>query len=311
MNTAYPLISVIVPVYNSEEFVSECIESILNQTYPNIELILVDDGSKDNSGRICDQYANQHDNITAIHKQNGGAGAARNVGIEQAKGEFIIFVDSDDFIDNNMIESLYTLHLQTGSDVVGSQLSVATLSGKFIKTVDRMNQQTKTISSTQGVKELLLKEIDWSPCTKLISMKAIGNLRFLEGRINEDIVFLYFLYQQCNSICYTKASYYYYRQNPKSVTRTLSPHTFDMYTNALYIEAHPCKYDVSKAVFLYKSKTAIDCCFIIIKHKVYRQYKDIYRQCKRFLAPNFLKILFSKQLTRNYKIKLFLALLLH
>lgn len=103
----YPLISVVVPVYNVEQYLEECIGSILGQTYPNIEIMLVDDGSTDASSSICDKYASEHDCIKAIHRQNGGLSAARNTGVKASHGDYIGFIDSDDFISPVFYEALY------------------------------------------------------------------------------------------------------------------------------------------------------------------------------------------------------------
>ncbi|MDA3769093.1 glycosyltransferase family 2 protein [Streptococcus thermophilus] len=108
-------ISVIVPVYNVESYLERCINSLLNQTYSNLEIILIDDGSTDRSGQICDQYKNR-DEFVVIHKENAGLGMARNTGLDVATGKYIIFVDSDDYIDNNMIQSLYEEIQKTSSD---------------------------------------------------------------------------------------------------------------------------------------------------------------------------------------------------
>ena len=104
-----PIISVIVPVYNVEKYLNRCIDSILAQTFSDFELLLIDDGSKDKSGEICDQYAEKDDRIKVLHKENGGASAARNTGIDHAVGEYIMFADSDDYIGRNMLESLLGL----------------------------------------------------------------------------------------------------------------------------------------------------------------------------------------------------------
>ena len=100
------LVSVIVPVYNVEKYLKDCLESIINQTYKNIEIILVDDGSKDNSGKICDEFANLDNRIKVIHKENGGLSDARNFGLNNAHGEWVMFIDSDDYIDITMIDKL-------------------------------------------------------------------------------------------------------------------------------------------------------------------------------------------------------------
>ena len=104
-----PLISVIIPVYKVEKYLNKCVDSVLNQTYKNLEIILVDDGSPDKCPEICDEYAKKDDRIKIIHKQNGGLSDARNVGIEKSTGEYITFIDSDDYVDSNYIEQLYKL----------------------------------------------------------------------------------------------------------------------------------------------------------------------------------------------------------
>ena len=114
-----PKVSVVVPVYNAEKYIDRCIDSILSQTFEDFELILVDDGSPDKSGKICDNYAAKDNRVKVIHKQNGGVSTARNVGIENSTGEYIMFVDSDDYIDNQMLEVL----LQKTSDDVEMVIS--------------------------------------------------------------------------------------------------------------------------------------------------------------------------------------------
>ncbi|MEI7668283.1 MAG: glycosyltransferase family A protein, partial [Erysipelotrichaceae bacterium] len=111
------LISVIVPVYNVEKYIDRCVSSILNQTYKNLDIILVDDGSQDKSGQICDEYALKDNRIKVLHKSNGGLSDARNKGIELSKGEYISFVDSDDTISNNFIDKLYNLCVNYSSDI--------------------------------------------------------------------------------------------------------------------------------------------------------------------------------------------------
>ena len=111
------MISVIVPVYNVEKYLSRCIDSILNQTYKDYEIILIDDGSKDSSGKICDEYAKNHNNISVIHTKNRGLSAARNTGTENSHGEYITFVDSDDLISNSFLSDLYTLIVNNNADI--------------------------------------------------------------------------------------------------------------------------------------------------------------------------------------------------
>ena len=111
------LISVIIPIYNVEQYLKECLESVINQTYRNLEIILVDDGSKDKSGKICDEYKNKDERIKVVHKENGGLSDARNAGMKIATGKYIQFIDSDDFIDKDMIETLYNLIIENEADI--------------------------------------------------------------------------------------------------------------------------------------------------------------------------------------------------
>lgn len=117
MNTATPLISVIVPVYNVETYLPQCIESLLNQKYQNLELLLIDDGSSDGSGAICDRYERLDKRVKAFHKENGGVSSARNLGLDHACGEWIAYVDSDDYVSPDYLQDLYTA-LQPGTDLV-------------------------------------------------------------------------------------------------------------------------------------------------------------------------------------------------
>lgn len=302
-----PLITVIVPVYNVEKYLHDCIDSILAQTYPNVELILVNDGSKDNSGKICDQYASIHPNITVIHSKNGGQSAARNKGLDQAHGEFIMFVDSDDFIDNNTIETLYDLHCNYGADVVGSQLSMCTTDGKLICVDDRLTQDVATYTAEQALKEMLISKISRSPCAKLYLKGAIGNLRFIEGRTNEDVLFLFSLYQQCNLVCYARHSFYHYRYNPNSTTKNIPYIFFQEFENVIYMESIDCKYDIGKEFFVYKYKCILDICYILIKHNISRQFHEQYKRYRIIAMKNFCKILLSKYMPVKSRIKLLMV----
>ena len=114
-----PLISVIVPCYNVEEYLPKCIESILNQTYRNLEILLVDDGSPDNCGRICDEYAAKDSRIRIIHKKNGGLSDARNAALDVMTGEYVTFIDSDDYVSDDYVEYLYKIIKESGVKIVG------------------------------------------------------------------------------------------------------------------------------------------------------------------------------------------------
>lgn len=204
-----PLVSVIVPVYKVEPYLHRCVDSILAQTYHNLEIILVDDGSPDNCGKICDEYARKDKRIKVIHKKNGGQSEARNVGLDVAKGEYVTFIDSDDWIHNQYIEILYNDIIQANADV-----SMCT----FVR-ISAMNNNDKKISThkvevlnkEQAIERTLYqKKLDSSPWDKLYKRNLFDSLRFTVGRIYEDLEIIYQIYDRAVILTYTDEALYYY-----------------------------------------------------------------------------------------------------
>ena len=179
-----PLISIIVPVYKVEKYIHRCIESVLHQTYTNWELILVDDGSPDSCGRICDEYAMSHDKIVVIHKINQGVGAARNTGLHRAEGEWIYFLDSDDFIKEDTLEKMITFSNEGFYDIVMAGHSILKSSGKFIPCSDSWNESDDT-STIQ--KKILLDELPNFSCGKLYKRILWENVYFPVDMLIEDM----------------------------------------------------------------------------------------------------------------------------
>lgn len=213
------LISVIIPVYNVEKYLDRCMQSVLKQTYRNLEIILVDDGSTDASGKICDEYREKDDRIKVIHKENGGASSARNVGLKIATGNFIGFVDSDDLIVGDMYEYLSDLLHQTNADLVSCCCTTK------IKELDYKNKN-------EVLREYIGREIMElfyrikgggsfiSPCRKLYKREILENLYFLEGKINEDVLFAYEVCKRAKKIVESNQNKYYYFKNDAGVTRS-------------------------------------------------------------------------------------------
>ena len=192
-----PLISVVVPVYNVAKYLKKSIESIVNQTYTNLEIILVDDGSKDESGDICEDYSLKDSRIIVIHKPNGGLSDARNAGIKQAKGEYITFVDSDDTIDYDMIEFLYDLILKFNTKMsICCQTEIFENTNK--KNVIGNNEKLK-LTGKECIRRMLYHDIvDTSAWAKLYSTKLFRTVKFPKGKIYEDIATTYRLFQKCD-----------------------------------------------------------------------------------------------------------------
>ncbi len=162
-----PLISIIVPVYNMMEYLPRCVESLLAQTYSNIEIILVDDGSTDGTGVLCDKLSKQDGRIKVFHKQNGGSSSARNLGISKAQGAYFGFVDSDDFVDSDMYELLYGAIEQYGVNVAQIGRDELDMDGNRLPDICIPPKETECIEAETFFKELLMHRGDCSFCTKL------------------------------------------------------------------------------------------------------------------------------------------------
>ena len=205
-----PLISVIVPVYNTEKYLHRCVDSIINQTYQNLEIILVDDGSTDSSGCICDEYAKKDERIKVIHKENAGQGVARNIALEYASGEYVGFVDSDDWIDPRMYQTLYTYAVKDQSDIV--------VCGRYLYWDDREKQpmfhlaNPVVYSGREALVRLLIYDgIDSALCDKLCKKSLFKNICFpLERYICEDVDVVYKLLERAKQITHCGEGLYYY-----------------------------------------------------------------------------------------------------
>ncbi len=210
-NNILPLISIIIPVYNVEKYLRECLDSVLAQTYKNLEVILIDDGSPDSCGKICDEYAAKDNRIKVIHQTNQGVSAARNVGLDAARGEYIGFVDSDDYIQPDMYEYLYQLISKDNADIAMCNVI-----------------QTDTFKSTSPIQEnyRLIKNkdlfdySDWMYLVnKLFKNTIFKNLSFQMGAsAGEDSYIMFHIIKNISLVALGKESKYYYRPNSSSAT---------------------------------------------------------------------------------------------
>lgn len=213
-----PILSIIVPVYNVEIFLKQCIDSILSQTFYNFELILVDDGSPDNSGIICDEYSKLDNRIKVVHQENGGLSAARNVGIDIAEGEYIGFVDSDDWIDSEMYEKLYKRAVDEKSDIVACNYYCMDKYGGIKPRV--LNAIDLEYDKESAMKEIFTNNIlAFSAFNKIYKRDLFDNLRYKEGIIVEDMDIAYKLVFRSKKISFLKDCLYYYRYNANSILR--------------------------------------------------------------------------------------------
>lgn len=256
----YPKISIIVPIFNTEKYLDECIKSIINQTFQNLEIILVDDGSFDSCPQICEKWAQNDKRIIVIHKLNGGLSDARNAGIDASTGDFILFVDSDDFIDSHIIAQLYELQNRTNADIVCGGI-YKYCNGHIYKIYnDIIRQELVSFTGIEQLKNLLNSRTDCGVWGKLYKRKVIGNNRFIKGRYNEDIIFLFSLYATCTKIVYTSKRFYYYRDTAESITHILSERTMHALKNALEMENTVIKnkMPLMKEMKNYKCRTCLE-----------------------------------------------------
>lgn len=209
-----PLISVIVPVYNVEKYLEQCIRSIAGQTYRNLEIILVDDGSPDGSGAICDAWAARDSRIRVVHKENNGAGAARNTGLELARGEYVAMIDSDDYLHINMFTHLAQL-MQDGADI--AECTMEQTEADDLKLEDGSGASVTWASREEAMGLHIRDEIFCqTPPNKLYRRSAIGEIRFPVGNLIDDEFFTYQVIGNCGKLAHSSAKMYAYRQQPGS-----------------------------------------------------------------------------------------------
>ncbi|MEG2021738.1 MAG: glycosyltransferase [Oscillospiraceae bacterium] len=204
-----PQISVIIPVYKVEDYLERCVKSVLNQTFDDIEVILVDDGSPDRCGEICDAFAEKDNRVRTIHKKNGGLSSARNAGLDIAKGEYFAFIDSDDWVDIDMLELMLRVAQEKNADIV--ECSFRNVFS------DRITEETTCTAQIIEASPLEALEgmLDWKTfkalaCNKLYRRYLFENLRFTNGVLHEDEFITYKLFWKCKRLAYLDVSKYNY-----------------------------------------------------------------------------------------------------
>lgn len=213
------LISVVVPVYNVEEYIDRCIRSIINQSYKNLQIILVDDGSEDKSGKICEYYAKCDKRISVIHKQNGGLSDARNIGINIAQGKFITFVDSDDYILENYIERLYSLLYETNADI--SIIGVETIFRNHVAEKRELKYYPPTVyTKEEAIRETLNVRLRQSAWGKLYKIELFNNIRFPKGKLYEDLAIVFNILCVANKVVFSNEALYMYMIRKNSIMQT-------------------------------------------------------------------------------------------
>ncbi|KAB7671695.1 glycosyltransferase [Bacillus sp. B1-b2] len=215
-NNGNEIISIIVPIYNVEDYLKRCLDSIIGQTYKSLEIILVNDGSTDSSGELCDIYKNKDTRIKVIHKNNGGISSTRNAGLEAASGKYIGFIDSDDWIDSDMYQSLHECLVNSNSDI-----SICGVKEVRNNSIIKSNQveEIVTLSSQEAIKLLIedkkVKSFTWN---KLYRREVFKNIYFPEGKKYEDIYLMHTIFKNAATITLLNEEKYYYMRRDDSIT---------------------------------------------------------------------------------------------
>lgn len=209
-----PLVSILVPVYNVEAYLPQCLDSLVGQTYPHLQIVLIDDGSTDGSWRVMQEYAARDERIGIYHQENQGVGTTRNHLLEKIKGDYVLFVDSDDWVELDMVEFLVGKASKNHVDVV-------TCGNVIDDGIPKEEYKEEIWSQEKVVKEFLRHVIfNGSLCNKLIKTRLLGNHRF-DCRISygEDALFCWYIIQNASNIIVTDRQFYHYRRNPQSLSR--------------------------------------------------------------------------------------------
>lgn len=276
-------ISVIIPIYQVEKFLNKCIESVISQTYKCLEILLIDDGSKDNCPKICDQYAKEDKRIKIIHKENGGLSDARNMGIKNATGDYIFFLDSDDWVDQRIISHLYMLIKKYDADIAECQYEKVYKEDAIINNEDK--EEIKVYTPKESLENLITERsenrvVSWN---KLYKKKLFNQIEFPMGKIHEDEYTTYKLLYKCKKIVVTNLKFYYYRQRENSIiSEKFNPKRLDV------IQAYEEKLE------FYKEKNEIE-----LYQKEIPKFLYILLNC----YYNSKKAKFNKEIVKNIKDK--------
>ncbi len=284
-----PLISVIVPVYKVEDYLSRCVDSILAQTYRNLQVVLVDDGSPDNCGSICDSYAAADSRILVIHKENGGLSSARNVGLERAEGQYVAFVDSDDWIEPDMYETMLALAMEQQVPLVcAGRYDVDSETGT--RTVGLCPPVEEVISGEELVRRIFTWDnVDSAAWDKLYRRDLFSDVRYPLGLIVEDVPVTYRIALKAGRVAMCARPFLNYFHRPGSITTSaLSEKTFhfSQHTKKIYLEIRETYPQLSEAAryLRVKSLTYSITRLELAGEEDRKKFRDIYRHCRRELV---------------------------
>jgi glycosyltransferase involved in cell wall biosynthesis len=301
-----PAISIIVPVFNVEAFLEDCINSILAQSFENFELILVNDGSTDLSGEICNEFSRIDKRVKVIHKEYGGVSSARNVGVQLAQGEYIGFVDSDDRIDKEMYKELYQLCNDTSSDISICQLG-REINGKLVNSHEE--KYSLEMDHVEALRQLFKGNLyRFSLCNKLFKKNCFENVQFPEGRIHEDLATTYKLFVNSRKAIFTNyIGYIYVKRENSILTSLFNERRLDAFLgwDEILRFVHERYPNLSNVVICTFAFGTVDNIHYILKQVEHKKDKGNYlKNIQPLVRKYFSKILHNKYLSLKYKLTL-------
>lgn len=298
-------ISVIIPVYNVEQYLNRCIESVVGQTYKNLEIILVDDGSPDRCPQICDEWAEKDQRIKVYHISNGGASKARNFGIQKSTGKYIAFVDSDDYIVEQMYAVMISAISENHCDLACCGRYYA---GDDYKVASKCLNQPRILTPEQAIHELLNNGcVEEAPWDKLYKRELFDGIEFPVGEINEDLVIAPHIIKRCKRIVHVAEPFYYYCYNGSSVTksgyreknRVMFQHMDDL--SDFINEFYPAERNTVKVL---KAKYAMNTMFGILQTPCWKEkYIEDFRRYRKMLSASLVQLFRSSNFSFKQKIE--------
>ena len=295
-------ISVIVPVYKVEKYLERCVDSIINQTYKNLEIILVDDGSPDNCGAMCDEFAKKDERIKVIHKENGGLSSARNAGLDIATGDYIAFVDSDDRITSDAYENLVSA-LGERVDAIANFMYEREYEGGETTTPTVIPHRVdETFSAEEYVSELMMHVGDVSACTKLFPRCVIGDLRFPIGVLNEDLIFMLEISDKIKEIVFVGKVGYYYFIREGSTSSGYGKAIADMQKNSLWaLDFVKARYPALKRRAIRFALHQNMAYLLVLPREISKKSNPSFRSAMKFIRKNTLRAILNKHINAKHK----------
>lgn len=306
MKANSPLVSIVVPVYNVEAYLEKCIDSIVNQTYKNFEIFLVDDGSTDASSSICDAYAERDGRISVIHKKNGGLSDARNAGIEVARGDFILFVDSDDYIEVDTVDYLLGLALKNCAEIVVASHKIVYGDEQIKQRKNDLYDSVQVLTPIHAFNDALYgKKLSLHAWGKLYRRSLFNDVRFPKGRLYEDAGTTYKIIEKSQRVIVSSAKKYYYLQRRGSIINSgFYPRMMDSlyFANEMFNFAKDKQPESVEAARTYKFMCAVAMLDVIVASGSLLAYTAETTKCATVINQLKGTVLFNRDASKKVRL---------